>query len=189
MTLRPRTWRLAVRALEDEPNYTRTKQCCRDNLRHLHIYQGSSLLPLLCLSQSLHHHPSATQGKLHTIHLTDPRSASHFRSTFFRHRHPSFLPYRTHLSKSAQYSLIHRTRQLSFYSSSSTNLFILNYFYSYHSNHTTQAHHSTSLSTPLHISPPHAVLAPLLIHIDSFMQTFATTVTELHLSIWWTFFS
>ena len=47
----------------------------RVKLNHLHMHQGSPLVPnSRTLSRSLHRHPSAAQGHLHTIHPTEPWS-------------------------------------------------------------------------------------------------------------------
>ena len=67
MTLHPRTRQYT--AIAREKKELRNHDLV--NFSHLHINQGSPLLPiLLALSWSLHRHPSATQGYLGTIHPT-----------------------------------------------------------------------------------------------------------------------
>ena len=48
--------------------YTEPSKNGRVTLNHLHMHQGSPVLPIL--SPRLHRHPSADQGHLHTIHPT-----------------------------------------------------------------------------------------------------------------------
>ena len=71
----------------------KTQKPCKNGqvrVNHLHMNQGSPLLPILhALSGSLHRHPSAAQGHFHTIHPTKPRSTQYPHSIYFRDQHPS----------------------------------------------------------------------------------------------------
>ena len=101
----------------------------------------------LCSSRRSSRHPSNLTSSPHTR----PQRT-------FHHHHPSshtVLIHSLHVSKPSQYSLIHSTRQLPFYSNSNMHLFIPNSIHLWHSHQTSQTLHLKNIRIPS-LSTSHA---------------------------------
>ena len=82
----------------------------RLKLIHLHMYQGSPLVPIFrTLTRCLRRHSLVGQDHFHTIHPAQPRSPSYPPSTYFNHQRSSghtVLIHSFHICKLSQFSLI-----------------------------------------------------------------------------------
>ena len=135
---------ITTRAWEGSPKEHRPKQKWLNSFsykctRAIHSFQSFAHPPqsFRCCTWPPSHHPS---------NLTSVYTIPALHSG---HQHPSshtVLIHSIHVSKPSQCALIHSTHQLTFYSSASKQLFILNSFHSWHHYETSQTLHCQNIT-------------------------------------------
>ena len=154
-----------------------SNQCGRVNFIQRHVHQGPPLFPILRHGRaqpqpSSHCYPRPPSHYLSNLTTDSPVLVLHL----FRHQQPSSHTvhvHSVHVTKPSQHSVIHSTRQLSFYSSSSTDLFVPNCpFVSLLPKFLNTSSPEHSLIFSLHFSypmylPPYNALPQLLRHSNT----------------------